>query len=41
MLSQSKFKEVKGFGFAPNGKILIQDHGDEVSFRSLKIRELQ
>jgi hypothetical protein len=39
-ISHSKFKEVKNFGMAPSGKILIQDHGDEVSFRSLKIREL-
>ena len=40
-VSQSKFKNVKGFGLTPNGKILIQDHGDQVSFRSLKIREIR
>lgn len=41
LVFQSKFKNIKDFGLAPNGKILIQDHGDQVSFRSLKIREIR
>jgi hypothetical protein len=40
MLAESKFKEWKQFGAAPQGMICLQDHGDKVWFRDLKIREL-
>jgi hypothetical protein len=37
---ESKYKAWPGFGEWKSGHILLQDHGDEVHFRNLKIREL-
>jgi hypothetical protein len=38
--AESKFKEREGFGEAPKGRILLQDHGNQVFFRNIKIRVL-
>jgi len=39
-LADSKFSGTADFGRAPSGHIALQDHGDEVWFRSIKLRSL-
>lgn len=39
-VQQSKFREFAMFGRAPRGHIALQDHGDWVAFRNIRIRRL-
>ena len=40
MIADSKFKDMPGFGKFRKGHIVLQDHGDAVSYRNIRIREL-
>lgn len=40
LVAGSKFKDMPAFGKAKKGKIALQDHGNMVSFRNIRIKEL-
>lgn len=39
-IAQSKFKATRGFAEAITSPILLQAHGDKITFRNIKIKEL-
>lgn len=41
LVKKSKFKDSPGFGEVKEGRILLQDHGNFVSFKNIKIREIK
>ncbi len=40
LVAASKFAKMEGFGAAGEGHICLQDHGNLVSFRNIKVREI-
>lgn len=40
LLGKSKFAKQPLFNSAPKGRIVLQDHGNQVAFRTLRIKEL-
>ena len=41
LVAKSKFAEFPGFGAAGEGFVCLQDHGNKIAFRNIKIRELK
>jgi hypothetical protein len=41
LLAASKYRSIPGFATRRQGHVVLQDHGDEVQFRNIKIRQLE
>jgi hypothetical protein len=40
LVAKSKFSKIAGFGENAEGRILLQDHGNVVGFKNIKVREI-
>ncbi|OAQ41989.1 hypothetical protein A5893_02390 [Pedobacter psychrophilus] len=40
LVAESKYKDIPGFGLIEKGCILLQDHGNKVYFKNIKIRKI-
>ena len=40
IVARSKYNQWEGFGSWQSGRILLQEHGDEVHYRSIKVRKI-
>jgi hypothetical protein len=40
LIKISKYKDIQGFGLVKEGRILLQDHGNRVYFKNIKIRKI-
>lgn len=41
LIAESKFRSMPGFGSYHSGHVALQDHGEEVWFRNIKIKEIR
>ncbi len=39
LVAGSKYKDIPGFGLIEKGRLLLQDHGNKVHFKNIKIKE--
>jgi len=41
LVAASKFRDMPNFARMARGRIALQDHGDDVWFRNIKVREIK